>query len=119
MSRCKQNPPRSVQPQTELAAAVACQCSDAESNQHIQAQQGNLYSKYSAQMLLYQLRMLSYIACVVVGYPQVEQDVQYIAEAEYGEVETIHLVPNGILHAYLNAQKPERLDDEVCEENPE
>lgn len=69
-------------------------------------------------MLADEVRVLGDVAGVEVGDAQIQQDVEYISEVEDGEIESVGLCSNGILHANFNAKNPQRLDNDVEQQHP-
>ena len=69
-------------------------------------------------MLVDQHGMPGDVAGVEVGDSQVEQYVEDVSQVEDGEVETVFIDPHGVLHPCLDAQNPERFDEQVEQQYP-
>ena len=70
-------------------------------------------------MLADKLGILRNIARIEVGHAQVKQYVENVSEVENGNIEAVHLGANGVLHSDLDAEQPERFDQQICQQNPE
>ena len=110
---------REPRQQAELVASVSQQGSHGEGHQQVEPQQAHLETQDATQVLGDELRMLRDVAGVEVGDPQVEQYIEDIGQVEDREVEAVHLVAHGVLHAHLDAEYPQRLDNEVGQQYPE
>src|SRR5438477_191962 len=64
-------------------------------------------------MLAEKVIVLRNIFIVEVRDAEVEQDVEEEGKVEEGDVITIHLSAHSDLHVAINAQYPERLDEQV------
>ena len=64
-------------------------------------------------MLVQQLHMLGNIAVVKIGDAEIQQDIEKECEIEQVLVKSIIREPDRILHRPVNAEDPERLDQQV------
>ena len=104
--------------QMELAGAVAGEKADGEGDDEVEAEEGEFDTQHAGQVLVDELGMAGDVAGVEVGDPQVEEDVENVGEIEDSEVKAVLVGTYSILDTCLNAQNPERLDEQVEQENP-
>ena len=102
----------------ELMGVVADKQPHGEGDYKVERQQKEFYGEDAAEILVDKVRVLGDVAGVEVGDAKVQQDVEDIGEVEDGEIESVGLGSDSILHANLNAKNPERLDDEVEQQYP-
>ena len=102
----------------ELMGIVADKQPHGEGDYKVERQQKEFYGEDAAEILVDKVRVLGDVAGVEVGDAKVQQDVEDIGEVEDGEIESVGLGSDSILHANFNAKNPERLDDEVEQQYP-
>ena len=102
----------------ELLGVVADEQPHGEGYHQIERQEQEFDGEDASEMLVDEVRMLGDVAGVEVGDAQIQQDVEDIGEVEDGEIESVGLGSDSILHANFNAKNPERLDDEVEQQYP-
>jgi hypothetical protein len=61
-------------------------------------------------MFVQQILMLRDIAVIEIGDSCIQQDVEKKCEIEDGEIESIALSPDNILHCPVNPENPEGFD---------
>jgi len=54
-----------------------------------------------------------YVAIVIIGNAQIEQDVEYKREIEQSKIESVLLCPHNVLNATVDAKNPKRLNQKV------
>lgn len=67
-------------------------------------------------MLVQQMNVLGDIAVVEIGDPGIKQDIEQKSEIEQVQVKTVINKPHRILHRAVDPENPERLHQEVQEE---
>ena len=105
--------------QQKLGRVEPFEESDAEGYGEVEQQKDQFDAKKSGEMFDNKVRMACYVAGVEVGDAKVEEYVEDIAQVEDGEIEAVHLGTDGVLHAHIDAQNPERLDQQVGQQYPE
>jgi hypothetical protein len=67
-------------------------------------------------MLVQQMDMLGNVSVIEIGNTGIKQYIKNKSEIKYGEIKTIIHIPNGILHGQVNPENPERLYQEIQEQ---
>jgi len=61
--------------------------------------------------------VLRYVAVVVVGDAQIEQNIENEREIEQRKIKSVLLSAHNVLHSAVDSENPERLDQQVQEDN--
>ena len=102
--------------QVILIGAVAHCCTDAETDDGIHDAEQKFQHNDVGEIFLQQVAVLRDIAVVEIGDAEIEDDIEDNAEAEQRRIQSVFVRPDDILYRTVDAEYPERLDQQVDEQ---
>jgi hypothetical protein len=94
----------------ELYLVISDDGSDDQAEDGINHRQHEFQPDDVGKMLFQQESMLRNVPVIIIGDPQVKQDIEDHGEVEQGEIESIFLGTDHVLDCPVDAQHPERLN---------